>query len=171
VCVRCSTPVPAEGDEIAWVCAQCGQGLALDENTGLAALEVNYSAQIPTEASGKPYWVSDGSVRILGRETYGSGSKGETQAGDFWGQERRFFVPAYEASLENLLSDATRLLRSPPNLVSGPPVGFEAVTRAIEDVRSAAEFIIVAIEAGRVDKLKTIRFELELSDPVLWVLP
>lgn len=171
VCVRCGTPVPAEKDEVAWVCAQCGQGLTLDESVGLDRLEVNFSSQIPPDATGKPYWVCDGRVKITRRETYGSSGKGLLQAGEFWGKGRRFFVPAYNAPLEALLADATNLLLGPPDLSPGPPAAFEPVTRLIEDVRPAAEFIIVAIEAGRADKLKEIDFEVELSYPVLWVLP
>lgn len=170
VCVRCSTPVPAEVDEVAWVCAQCGQGLSLEE-TGLQSLEVNYMAGIPADAKGKPYWVVQGQVSSLQREKYGSGSKETQQAQTFWSQAQRFFVPAYSATLEHLLAQATQLLLQPPALQKGTAAPFEPVTLAIEDVRPAAEFIVVAIEAGRKDKLKKINFSLQLSLPVLWILP
>jgi hypothetical protein len=170
VCVRCSTPVPAELDEVAWVCAQCGQGLLLEE-TGLQALEVHYMAGIPANSKGKPYWVTQGQVSSLQREKYGSGGKEAQEAEAFWGQPRRFFVPAYSATLENLLAQATQLLLQPPALQEGPASPFEAVTLAVEDVRPAAEFIVMAIEAGRKDKLKKMNFSLQLSSPVLWILP
>ena len=48
-CVRCGTPLPAEPDEAAWVCAQCGQGMILDPNAGLLSLQVNYSAALKPE--------------------------------------------------------------------------------------------------------------------------
>jgi hypothetical protein len=41
----------------------------------------------------------------------------------------------------------------------------------LEDVSAAAEFIVMAIEAGRKDKLKELDFSLKLSTPVLWILP
>ena len=170
VCVRCNTPVPAELDEVAWVCAQCGQGLSLEE-AGLQALEVHYMAGIPANTKGKPYWVAQGQVSSLQREKYGGGGKELGQAQAFWGQPRRFFVPAYSASLENLLAQATQLMIQPPALQDGPAVPFEAVTLAVEDVRPAAEFIVMAIEAGRKDKLKKMNFSLQLSPSVLWILP
>ena len=40
-----------------------------------------------------------------------------------------------------------------------------------DDVLAAAEFIVIAIEAERKDKIKSIDFELKLSKPVLWILP
>ena len=52
VCPQCATPVPAGTEERAWVCAQCGKGLVLDEEQGLAPLTVHYSAQIARGASG-----------------------------------------------------------------------------------------------------------------------
>jgi len=56
-------------------------------------------------------------------------------------------------------------------LSSGPATPFEAVTLKREDLSAAAEFIVMAIEAGRKDKIKRIDFELKLSKPVLWILP
>jgi hypothetical protein len=38
-------------------------------------------------------------------------------------------------------------------------------------VQAFAEFLILAVEAARKDKVKEIRFELELQPPTLWILP
>jgi hypothetical protein len=73
--------------------------------------------------------------------------------------------------LEKLLSQAKNLLIKPPILQQGPATSFEAVIVSAEDVYPAAEFVVMAIEAGREDKLKTLDFKLQLSEPVLWVLP
>jgi hypothetical protein len=170
VCLRCSTPVPAETDEIAWVCAQCGQGLCLDEQQGLVPLEVNYAAGIPPNATGKPFWVAEGTV-TLQRQSFGSSGKQAGEAQAFWSQPRCFFIPAFNSSLEDLLAQGTRLLLQPPDLQSGQAARFEPVTLHPLDVNAAAEFLVMAIEAGRPDKLKEIDFNLQLSPPVLWILP
>ena len=60
VCIQCSAAIPAGIEEVAWACAQCGQGMALDEARGLESLEIHYSADIPPDTRGKPYWVADG---------------------------------------------------------------------------------------------------------------
>ena len=168
-CVKCQTPVPAQPGEVAWVCAQCGQGLLLDVNQGLAPLEVFYAAGIAPNSPGKPFWVADGHVAFASRQTY-SGNE-DRDAHQFWGQPRRFFVPAFTAPLETQLSLGSQLLNKPSALQAGPASRFEPVTLALEDVKPLAEFIVMALEAGRKDKLREIQFTLELSNPVLWILP
>jgi hypothetical protein len=169
VCIKCSTAIPAGVEEVAWVCAQCGQGMYLDEAHGLEALDVHFSAGIPQKGTGKPFWIADGQV-TMERETYDYAGEEGIAAEQFWGQPRRFFVPAYQAPLENLLKVARDMLLNPPDLKPGPPTPFEAVTLYRDDVKSAAEFIVIAIEAGRKDKIKRVDFKLELSKPVLWIL-
>ncbi len=170
VCIQCNTAIPAGVEEVAWACAQCGQGMYLDEAHGLEAMDIHFSADIDHDSTGKPYWVADGQV-TLERETYDYAGKYGEAAEQFWGQSRRFFVPAYQAPLEGLLKVAKAMLLDPPNLKPGPATPFEAVTLYRDDVLAAAEFIVIAIEAGREDKIKKIDFELELSKPVLWILP
>ncbi len=168
VCTRCKSPLPAEPDEAAWVCAQCGQGMRLDEEKGLVDLAVNFAASIPTGAQGRPFWVADGSV-ALRRETYSGNQSREAEM--FWSQPRRFYVPAMALPLETLLEIGTSFLLKPPAIQPGSPASFEPVVLPIEDVKATAEFIVMAIEAGRKDMLKDVQFSLQLNDPVLWVLP
>ena len=170
VCIQCSTAIPAGMGEVAWVCAQCGQGMVLDEAHGLEPLNIHYSADIPQNSTGKPYWVADGQV-TMERTTYDHAGEHEEAAKQFWGQSRRFFVPAFQAHLESLLEVAKAMLLNPPRLNPGSVTPFEAVTLYRDDVLAAAEFIVIAIEAGRKDKIKSIDFELKLSKPVLWILP
>jgi hypothetical protein len=144
--------------------------MLLDPQAGLAPLEVHYAAGIPPNTPSKPYWVADGQV-TLSRQSYGSGGKESREAELFWSQPRRFFIPAFAAPLEALLSQAMQMLLQPPPLQDGPAARFEPVTASVEDVQPAAEFIVMAIEAGRKDKAKKIDFTLELSSPELWILP
>ncbi len=168
VCPKCTTQVPAETDEVAWVCAQCGQGLLLDENKGLAQIEVHFAGGIPSGAKGKPYWVADGQVAMQ-RQTY-SGNQ-ESEAQKYWSQPRRFFIPAFAATLDDRLNLAMNLMAHPPALQAGTAAPFEAVIMHLEDVTAAAEFVIMAIEASRKDKLKELDISLKLSTPILWILP
>jgi len=169
-CLQCSTPIPAQPDEVAWACSQCGHGMFLDTDQGLEPLEIQYSSQIPPDTIGKPFWVADGRVNMK-RATYGSSGKHGIAAEQFWSQPKRFLIPAFQAPLEHLLELAKTMLLNPPELSPGTPTRFEAVTLYHEDVHSAAEFVVMAIEAERKDQVKTIEFELQLSKPVLWVLP
>lgn len=170
-CLRCETPVPAQVEEVAWVCAQCGQGLLLDESAGLVELEVHYASGLAEGKTGRPFWVADGRVR-LERETYGGFSKGGAgEAEGFWGQARRFYIPAYACSLDELLEAGARFLRQPPPLEPGPAVKFLPAILSPEDLQALAEFIVVAIEAERPDRLKKVDVSVELFRPALWILP
>lgn len=168
LCIKCSTPIPAEPDQVAWVCPVCNQGMYLDEEKGLLEQEIYYSAGLSPSTPGRPYWVADGQI-TLQRETFGSAKNNEAQL--FWSQARRFFIPAYAATLEELLSQAKELLLNPPSLQPGKNNPFQAVVLNIQDVSSAVEFLVVAIEAGRSDRLKKVDIQLKLSKPVLWILP
>ena len=175
VCLRCSTSIPAMPDEVAWVCANCGQAMSLDEENGLIQQLVYYSVDIPPDAIGKPYWVSEGQVELQ-RLSYGSDKGQREEAQRFWSQPRRFFLPAYRATLEQLLAQGIRYLVEPPSLAEAAApapatVRFAPITLDIRDVRSAAEFLVVAIEAARPDKVKQLTFDLKLSPPNLWILP
>jgi hypothetical protein len=170
VCIQCSTPIPAESNEMAWVCANCGQGQYLDPTQGLIALQVYYAASIPANTAGKPYWVVDGQVNMR-RQVYHSAGKSAQESEAFWRQPRRFYIPAFSAPLDALLSQASSLLLQPPNIQAGAPVRFAPVTLAMEDIRSTAEFVVMAVEAGRKDMVKDIQFDLRLSTPALWILP
>jgi hypothetical protein len=170
-CLRCSTPVPAAPEQVAWACAQCGQGLLLDEEKGLVHLAISYSPAIRPDTPGRPFWVCTGHV-FVERETYQGGSERvEREIQEYWGKGRRFFIPAYAAPLEELLAQSQQLLERPPDLTEGPPAAFAPVVLSPQDLTAAAEFIVLAVEAGRKDKLRQARVKVVLESPSLWVLP
>ncbi len=172
VCLKCDTPLPAQPDEVAWVCARCGQGLLLDEaaERGLSLLAVQYAGGVDPDRKGKPFWVVEGSVKLQ-RSTYESFSNKAGESQQLWSQPRRFFIPASDLPLQTLAEIGPRLLLNPPALQPGPPARFEPVTVAPDDLPALAEFIVLAIEAGRSDMLKQVNIQVSLSAPALWVLP
>jgi hypothetical protein len=172
VCLKCDTPLPAQPDEVAWVCARCGQGLLLNETDarGLSPLAVQYAAGLDPNRKGKPFWVADGSVQLQ-RTIYAALSDKTGEARQLWSQPRRFFIPASEVPLQTLADLGPRLVLNPPALQPGPAGSFEPVTVAPADLPALAEFIVLAIEAGRSDMLKQVQIKVSLSEPVLWVLP
>jgi hypothetical protein len=169
-CTRCATPVPAEPGEVAWQCEQCGQGLLLDESEGLQPLEIHFAAGIAPGSQGRPFWVVEGFVTMR-RASYTVFRQETEDAQRFWQPRRRFFVPAFDADLDELLTVGVGLLRRPPTLQPGQPVDFVPVSLPLGDVPALAEFIVFAIEAERRDKVKEIYFSLQLGEPALWVLP
>lgn len=169
-CIQCSMPIAAAVNEVAWVCPTCGTSMALNEAGELTPCEIRFSRNLPPSGKGKPFWVAEGTVKIF-RQSYTLIDGSDREAMQFWGQPRCFFIPAYECGLEEMLAIGTRWLTNPPSLVEGPKTDFIPITHSVADVHAFAEFLILAVEAARKDKVKEIRFELELKPPTLWVLP
>lgn len=156
---------------MAWVCAQCGQGLLLDEREGLENLEIHYGSGISPGEKGKPYWVVEGRVKLEREAQEGWFDRSEQHAQRLWGEKRKFFIPAFNTSLDDLLEISSFMFSQPPDLLDGPTADSEAVILSPQDLASVVEFIILSVEAGRKDDIKSIDVTVELDVPVLWVLP
>ena len=168
-CPQCSTPVPAEENEVAWVCATCGLGLQLTEQ-GLAVVAIHWAVARPgAHPDGwRPFWAFNGSVHFSQRLSY----SGHTEPEALWNNPLRFYLPAYVCPLAQLQALGADLTRRQPALQAGPPAGpLQGCTFLPDDARRAAEFVLLTIEAARPDKLKSIQYDLQLAPPELWVLP
>ncbi len=168
-CPQCSTPVPAEEDEIAWTCANCGQGWQLND-TGLAPLTVRWMPA-PAQArpeSWRPVWIFAAQVTFTQRENWQRAADPD----QLWQRPVRFYVPAYTCPLDHLEKLGADLTRQQAFLPTGPALGpLKGVTLLPADAIAAAEFIVLTIEAERKDKIKSINFTLNYGPAELWVLP
>jgi len=168
-CPQCSTPLPAEEDEIAWVCATCGRGWQLTD-TGLSPLTVYWMAA-PLNAkpeSWRAMWIFNGQVRFQQRENWQRAADPDA----LWQRPVRFYVPAYACPLEHLEKLGAELTRKQVILPVGPALGaLKGVTLLPADASAAAEFIVLTVEAERKDKIKAINFTLQFGPADLWVLP
>jgi predicted RNA-binding Zn-ribbon protein involved in translation (DUF1610 family) len=166
-CVRCQQAIPAQPDEVVWVCSFCGQGQVLSDEKGLLPQTVHYAAGIPANMAGKPVWVAAGQV-TLHRETYHGNNERDMQ--QFWAQPRWFFIPAYNLTLEQLSTTGVNLLKQPIPLQEVETRSpFLPITVHPEDIRPLAEFIILAVEAERSDQLRNLTYDLKLGPPDLWI--
>jgi hypothetical protein len=176
MCIQCGSPIPAEPDEIAWVCATCGQGLQLDEEDGLSALEIHFANAISkSNDRWLPFWVAKGKVTITKRDTFKIVQR-ETVMSDglpdpFWIFEQTFFVPAFDCALAQAVEWGMYLLRHPLDLVEGPLAEMGKVTLNQKDMHAIAELIVIGVEAERKDLLKKLDFQLDLEYPEIWVIP
>lgn len=168
-CLRCQQPLPAQPDEVVWVCGQCGQGLLLSDEAGLLPQPVHYAAGITPNALGHPVWVVGGQVSLT-RQTYRGDKSKDMQA--FWATPRWFFIPAYNLALNDLAETGMRWLREPPALQeTSSPAGFLPVTVPPADIRPLAEYLVLATEAARSDYLRNLTFTVQLGTPDLWIFP
>jgi hypothetical protein len=170
LCPNCQAPLPAQPDEVGWVCGTCGQASVLDEaeSSGLRRINIQYAAGIQPNSRGRPFWICVGSLAIR-RDTYSGDKSRESQ--QFWGTGRFFYIPAFSCPLDQLVSLGVDLVGRQPALEPGSPAWFLPITVSLDDVRPLAEFIVLGVEAARSDKLKGLSFSVNLSDPELWILP
>ena len=167
-CVRCGTPVPAEPDEVAWICGNCGQGLLLEEQAGLRPITVHFGLAVADPGlRWAPFWLAWGRVRVTRRESFGRDSPPDPR----WDQLVRFVLPAFATSVERAVAWGRHFLLEPPDLRQGDTLALQGVTVLPEEIDSLARFVVLTIEAERKDKLEAIDFNLDLEPPELWCLP
>ncbi|HLB65549.1 MAG TPA: hypothetical protein VJJ46_11970 [Anaerolineales bacterium] len=167
-CTRCGTAVPAAQDEVAWLCATCGQGLTLDEEKGIRPLDVRFArAAVEAGLTWKPFWVAVGRVRFEVRQTYGR----DRGPDELWASPQTFVLPAFACTLEEAGTWGLGFLRHPPGLSPGSAGVLQRVTVGAEEAKILAEFAVLSVEAERRDQLRAVSFHLDLESPVLWGLP
>jgi hypothetical protein len=164
-CIQCQAPLPAKADEIAWRCTTCGAGQRLGEDK-LLPLDIHFA-----EAQGqawRPYWVFEGSVTIVRRQTQRGSGRGFD-----WSKVKHWWLPAFTLKIEQAQQIAVQLTRTQPVMSSVPTppgVAITGCTLSPEDARKLAEFVVLSLEAGQPDWLQSIDFRLDLGQPVLWML-
>jgi hypothetical protein len=166
-CVRCGTPVPAEPEEVAWICETCGQGLLLDEQAGLRSITVHFGpAGTDPGVKRMPFWIAAGHVRVTRRESFGKDSAPDRR----WEHPVQFVLPAFATSVERAVAWGRHFLLNSPDLGAGEAAPLQGVTVLPEEIDSLARFVVLTIEAEGKDKLEAIDFSLDLEPAELWVL-
>ena len=170
-CPSCGNPLTPGDDDLVIACAQCGAGLHLADE-GLQPIEIQYAeTNLPKAITWRPWWIFRGSVNLIRRETQ-SGNRSD-EARRFWAQPRVMGVPAWDLSLAAVKQAGVQMLKQPPVLEAIPrPTGAQLVPVVVsaEDARKMLEFLILTLEAGRDDWLKTLDFTIEAGLPELWAL-
>ncbi len=168
-CIQCQNDIPAEIDEVVWVCQQCGQAQMLENGQKLIPQEIHYHANVRNDTPGHPFWVAEGRIHMERYTFWGINNIDE--AINFWKKPRQFFIAGFELPIENVIQWGKYYLQNPIDLKPGLPANFLPITLEVNDVQAIADIIVVGIEASRPDKLKEINFTLTLSLPELWILP
>jgi len=170
-CPACGNPLTPGDDDLVLACAQCGAALHLADE-GLQPIEIQY-AQTNLAKTGpwRPWWIFRGRVNLIKRETQGGNRSDEAR--QFWAQPRVMGVPAWELSIAAIKQAGVQLLKQPPVLNATPrPSGVRLtpVVVSAEDARKMLEFLVLSLEAGRDDWLKTLDFQIEVGVPELWAI-
>lgn len=173
-CPNCARPLAPDNDDIVYMCTNCYTPVSLTEGS-LNVAQVRFA--LPAEGDIRaqqwlPFWVFEGQVHILNRETQG---RSEDKASVVqWAKPLRMFVPAWEISMQVAQDVGTRLIQRQPAIrfIERPEAGYMiAAVVSPDDALSLLEFVILAIEARRRDWLKALDFRIDAGEPDLWAMP
>jgi hypothetical protein len=170
-CPACGIALAPGDDDLVIACAQCGAGLHLADE-GPEPIEIQYArTSLAKAAAWRPWWIFEGSVNLIRRETQGGNRDDEARR--FWAQPRVMSVPAWDLSLAAVKQAGVQMLKQPPVLEAMPrPSGAQLIPVVVsaDDARKMLEFLILTLEASRDDWLKTLDFQIEAGLPKLWAI-
>ena len=170
-CPACGNALAPGDDDLVVVCAQCGAGLHLADE-GLQPIEIQYAqTSLAKAGTWRPWWIFRGNVKLIRRETQGGNRSDEARR--FWAQPCVMGVPAWELSIAAVKQAGVQMLKQPPVLNAIPrPSGVRLTPVVVpaEDARKMLEFLVLSLEAGRDDWLKTLDFQIDVDAPELWAI-
>ncbi|CAG0931315.1 hypothetical protein TFLX_02091 [Thermoflexales bacterium] len=170
-CPSCGNALAPGDDDLVVACQQCGAGLHLADD-GPQSIEIQYAqTNLAKAGTWRPWWIFRGSVNLIKRETQGGNRSDEARK--FWAQPRVLSVPAWELSIAAIKQVGVQMLKQPPTLNAIPrPSGAPFIPAVVsaEDARKMLEFLILTLEAGRDDWLKSLDFQIEAGPPELWAI-
>ena len=175
-CPNCAEPLKLDNDAIVIACHSCFKPVAIAAN-GPQLMKIWFATMDPDQKQVDkwvPFWVYEGRVNILQRETQSGWRSNDEDAGRFWDSTRQLFIPAWDLDLHRAQDIGSRMIVNQPqfNFVA-QPTKYELVEAAVkpDDAERLLEFIVLAIEARRKDWLKNLEFKIDVGKPQLWAMP
>lgn len=175
-CPNCGQPLTPEHDDVVVACVHCHTPVAISVN-GPSKMSLTYAlpdrGKVAT-SQWVPFWVFEGQVNILRRDTQGGSGSARKDSERLWAARRSLYVPAWDLSLHMAQEVGSRLIQEQPSFqfVDRPEESrLSSATVTPSEARKLLEFIVLAIEARRRDWLKSLEFDLDIGQPSLWALP
>jgi hypothetical protein len=119
-----------------------------------------------------PFWVFDANIKINSRDAAGS-ITGFIM--NIFGKEDqkvgKFYVPAFETSLENTRKLGLEFTKGQPEFDVLKKGKLNGCTYSSNDAMKFADFIFLGLEAAKSDTLRSISYDLGLSSPKVIAIP
>ncbi len=174
-CPECSHPLAPENDHVVIACDQCFTTVHIGDE-GISRMPVRYAAPEAGASAGDwlPFWVFNGRVHMIKRDTQGGDRASGQEAMRLWGQPRNLYVPAWELPLDLAQTVGSAMTQRQPVYQPIPrpaQVRLRPASVTADDALKILEFVVLAIEARRRDWLKSLEFRLDVGQPEMWALP
>lgn len=175
-CKKCGSLLNADTRDVVYYCGNCDSGFELiNEKDELVPVNIDFAIpnkKMDTEKIYLPFWVFDANIKISSRDAAGS-ITGFIM--NIFGAENKsagkFYVPAFETSLENIRKLGLEFTKSQPEFDVIKKGKLNGCSCSSKDAEKIADFIFLSIEAGKSDMLKSITYSLGLSSPKVIALP
>jgi hypothetical protein len=171
-CPVCQSGLQPEDEDVVFLCRDCHTPIFLSEQ-GVETAEVFYTKPKGKNTQWFPFWLFEGRVQITTRETQGGVKAAERESEVMWSEPRRLFVPAWDCPLPQARQIGMEMIEKQVVVTAVErPKDAEMVAAVLtpDDARKLLDFIILTIEAERMDWLTDIRFSLEAPPPTLWAI-
>lgn len=175
-CQKCGSLLNADTKDIVFYCGNCDSGFELiNEKDELVQVNIDFAIpnkKMNAEVVYYPFWVFDANVKINSRDAAGSITgfimnifgKDDKKVG-------KFYVPAFETSLENVKKLGLEFTKGQPEFEVLKKGRLKGCTYSSKDAMKFADFIFLSLEAARSDTLRNISYDLGLSSPKVVAIP
>lgn len=170
-CEKCGSLLNADPKDVVYYCGHCGTGYELiSEKDELVPMNIDFAvSKKPVDAAVVylPFWVFDADIQIGSRDSSGSVTGFLKKALGGNDSERtvdKFYVPAFDAPLENIKKLGLEFTKHQPDLET---IKKDRITGGIcssRDAEKLADFIFLSSEAEKPDTLKHISYTMGLSN-------
>jgi len=175
-CQKCGSLLNADTKDVVFYCSNCDSGFELiNEKDELVPVNIDFAIpnkKMNAEVVYYPFWVFDANIKISGRDAAGS-ITGFIM--NIFGKEDKmvgkFYVPAFETSLENVRKLGLEFTKGQPEFESLKKGKLKGCSYSSKDAMKFADFIFLSMEAGKSDMLRSISYDLGLSSPKVIAIP
>ena len=180
-CDKCGSLLNADPEDVVYYCNSCDTGYEIINETD-EIVEVTVDFALPTnpidaEVVYLPFWVFDAYIDITSRDasgTLGSMSsfiKTKVGVGEQEKPVEKFYVPAFETSMENIKKLGLEFTRQQPDFDLLKKNRITGCIYSSQDAEKIADFIFLSSEAEKPDMMKDISYTLNLTSPHVVAFP
>jgi hypothetical protein len=180
-CEKCGSLLNADPGDVVYYCNNCDTGYEIiSETDEIVEVAVDFALSgnpMDAEVVYLPFWVFDADIDISSRDAGGTlGSmarfiKTKVGAGDQEKPVEKFYVPAFETSMENIKKLGLEFTRQQPDFDLIKKDRITGCVYSSQDAEKIADFIFLSSEAEKPDMMKHISYTLNLTSPHVVAFP
>jgi hypothetical protein len=169
-CLKCGQPLPAATNTLVLYCAGCGSAFEVSQRQQPSAVQVYFARYSKNASQFQCFWAFNATLGIAKREAKGGFFKAPKGLMRLFEERQglRFYVSADLKDLASKDPLGLQLTRDQPQLEF---LHYQSILPNVEisqeDAKKIADYLLVTSEAGQSDTLRSLEYQLQLTDPML----